>query len=197
MGSRLYTILLLILMCTSIFGAVDSKTSSALYAEINKMLNDDQAFPQGSEQYQELLKFKRNLAGILGSARVDTSIQQQQSSFPASTNMGMSSPTTGMMGSRFSQQMRHHRELSAELNKVRSLHQNVNQKLQDLQSQLAVIKQYNQDIKEGKDVGEDYDQAMGKYQQDHQEYKQMQQEYHDALNTYNQHQQAYRSQWGY
>jgi len=115
--------------------------------------------------------------------------EEQEKPLPKSTL-----PTTKLKSMRgYVSTLKEHRALNAELDQVMSLKRQLDSAFQDLLKQSQIMKDYNQKMRDGGDVGEEYEKAMDKYEEDEKTHEMLKSQYREALNQYNQHQDAYRA----
>lgn len=175
--------------------------------EINKMLEDEDAFPEDSLQRQELIIFNKKLMKVLkaqegsvGPNRLPMEYQTERVPSTPKTKPRYQSTNPVVPGPqpRIAHLHQFHGELDQEKAQVMQLKQELDQQLQDVLAQKADIDHYQQTREMGGDMSglriqnrQDYIKASDHYKQSLDEYKAFAEKYRQTLQQYNMRHKSY------
>jgi DNA repair exonuclease SbcCD ATPase subunit len=201
---RLSLVVPLLLASATTYAVVNTPNKEAIFRELDKVMQDQAAFPMGSIQTFRMNEFKQAINRLYDGSGSMPNAQYPNASVPPYTNPPYSNAPYSQQQSqsqssnmrRYADQMKQHRNLTNELEQVKAFHQRVDAQFRELQNLSTRVRQYNDNIKRGGEIGPDYDQLVGQYDQNKRSYDTLKQQYLAAYNTYNQHLQAYKNTFG-
>lgn len=191
-------------LCGSALSA-QKGTMALIESEINKMLDDAEAFPEGSKQHEQLAQLDTKISEIFaheGQAHEKVQVPKHEGGMGQRNSMLRGSPNNQRRstGNSYQDVMNRHRELMADHAQITQLHRELTQHLNQVQDQLAEVNKYRQAIHNGDENEEGgqtnrqkYEEALSKYQEDFQAYQANQKNFLEAKNKYQEAQTAYRA----
>jgi len=206
MRSRIFQFFLMLALCGVSINAQEPPAHATLEAEIEAMLEDKHAFPEGSEQHKALEELHHKLPSLMAVHEEAHNGHEEGMEHHGEEGMehhgeeGMehqNESNAAHSGSNYAAKMRHHRALVAEHAKITALHETLNTKMAELKQLRETIQKHHNNIHGGAEVEKEYNDALTKYENISHEFEQMHTQYKEALNQYNEHRQAYQENLGH